>query len=116
MNIQVNDNNSINLSLANSSTTLTADDSELKHIEVGDASAVSLSVASVAEIPLVAGDTTAILPDPYTGSYEVTPKAYEEQILQTANKTMAQNVTVHEVPYYETPNTDGDTVYIASEV
>lgn len=53
---------------------------------------------------------------PYTGAYEVTPKAYEEQILETARKYLTQNVTVHEVPYYVTSNQSGETVYIASEV
>jgi hypothetical protein len=52
----------------------------------------------------------------YTGTYEVTPKANTEQTLQTAGKQLLENVTVHEVPYYETSNTSGTTVYIANEV
>lgn len=97
MNIQVNDNNSINLSLANSSTTLTADDSELKHIEVGDASAVSLSVASVAEIPLVAGDTTAITSNPYEGAYEWTPTT-SQQTISIKDKTATNDIIINPIP------------------
>lgn len=57
-----------------------------------------------------------ILPDQYTGDLTVTPKAFEEQVLQTAFKTMPGNVVVLEVPYWETSNPNGQTVYIASEV
>lgn len=52
----------------------------------------------------------------YDGEYEVTPKAYDEQTLETANRFMESDVTVHAVPYYETSNVSGETVYIASEV
>lgn len=49
----------------------------------------------------------------YHGLYEVTPKAHIEQVLLTANKRMIQDVTVHQVPVYETTNDHGTTVYIA---
>lgn len=52
----------------------------------------------------------------YTGAYEVTPSASDEQVLSTTNKLLTQDVTVHTVPYYETSNLTGETVYIASEV
>lgn len=53
----------------------------------------------------------------YYGNYTVTPKAFSDQQLQTQGKTMTGNVTVKEVPYYETSNDDGgETVYIASGV
>lgn len=54
--------------------------------------------------------------DPYTGEYEVTPQAYESVTLYTNGKIMGADITVHEVPYYETSNISGTTVYIASEV
>lgn len=57
-----------------------------------------------------------IVPDQYTGDLTVTPKAWEEQVLETAFKTMPGNVVVLEVPYWETSNPNGQTVYIASEV
>lgn len=62
------------------------------------------------------GTVMPVLPEPYTGDLTVTPKAFEEQILQTAFKTMPGNVVVLEVPYWETSNPNGQTVYIASEV
>lgn len=62
------------------------------------------------------GTFMPILPDQYTGDLTVTPKAWEEQVLETAFKTMPGNVVVLEVPYWETSNPNGQTVYIASEV
>ena len=54
--------------------------------------------------------------DVYTGSYEVTPKAWSIQTLETAHKLLTDNVTVFKVPYYETSNIfDGLTVYIAED-
>lgn len=52
----------------------------------------------------------------YTGEYNVVPKAAEEQRLPCAGKKMKKDVTVQKVPYYETSNDAGITVYIASEV
>lgn len=51
--------------------------------------------------------------DPYEGPYEVTPKTVE-QILETKDKNMVDDVTVHEIPYAEVSNTYGTTVTIAS--
>lgn len=51
---------------------------------------------------------------PYTGEYEVTPTS-SEQVLATRSKTMANDVTVHSIPYLETSNESGGyTVSIAS--
>lgn len=62
-------------------------------------------------IPSVVGAET------YDGPYEVTPKAWDEQILATDGKLMTDDVTVFRVPYYETVNLfDGKTAYIAEEV
>ena len=53
----------------------------------------------------------------YGGPYEVTPKAWDEQVLATDGKLMSDDVTVFKVPYYETINLfDGKTAYIAEEV
>ena len=54
--------------------------------------------------------------DPYTGEYEVVPKAFSSQTLETANKVLDENIVVAEVPYFETSNTSaGKTAYIARE-
>ncbi len=55
--------------------------------------------------------------DAYAGEYTVTPKAFNSQVLETANKVLKENVTVSEVPYWETRNeSNGTTAYIAKEV
>ena len=51
----------------------------------------------------------------YNGEYEVTPK-FEEQTLETKDKVMSENVTVHKIPRYDVANEAGGvTVYIATE-
>lgn len=51
--------------------------------------------------------------DYYEGEYTVTPLAWEQVILETANKTMRNDVTVEEIPYYRTSNpSGGDTIFI----
>lgn len=51
----------------------------------------------------------------YDGSYEVTP-AVESQTLPTKKKLMADDLTIKEIPIYETTNNSGGTtVYIAKE-
>ena len=53
----------------------------------------------------------------YNGKYEVIPLADGETTLMTANKIMRDNVTVKQIPYFETSNNaDGETVYIGAEV
>lgn len=51
----------------------------------------------------------------YGGEYEITPSV-EQQVLETKDTVMLDDVTVNAVPYYETSNINGTTVYIASEV
>lgn len=63
-----------------------------------------------ASYSVVSGDT-------YDGDYEVTPKAWNEQVLATTGKLMTDDVTVFKVPYYETSNIfDGKTVFIAEDI
>lgn len=60
---------------------------------------------------------SSIHTDYYEGPYEVTPRAFNEVVLETNDKTMLDDVTVLRVPYSETCNPfDGKTAYIASEV
>ena len=54
---------------------------------------------------------------PYTGQYAVTPSISGEQVLETKDRYMTDNLVVLEVPYSEASNTaDGITVYIGKEV
>lgn len=50
----------------------------------------------------------------YEGSYEVDPRKVE-QVLETANKSMADDVTVNAIFYSEVSNPYGDTVFIGME-
>lgn len=43
----------------------------------------------------------------YDGSYDVTPLPGAETILETVGKRMTGDVTVGEIPYYETSNPQG---------
>ena len=53
----------------------------------------------------------------YTGPYEATPKAEAQTVLETNGKFMDDDVTILEIPYYETSNlSGGKTAYIADEV
>lgn len=53
----------------------------------------------------------------YEGTYEITPLAGESTTLNTAQKFMDSDVTVKQIPYFETSNnSEGNTVYIGSEV
>ena len=53
----------------------------------------------------------------YEGPYIVTPKKDVEQLLETAEKIMDDDVTVLEIPYSETSNPQGGkTVNIAFEL
>lgn len=51
----------------------------------------------------------------YDGEYVVTPKTVE-QTLGTADKYMESDVLVRDIPYYETSNQSGITVYIADNL
>ena len=45
--------------------------------------------------------------DYYTGPYSVIPLVGEDQILETKNHAMYENVVVSEIPYAEVSNTAG---------
>lgn len=45
----------------------------------------------------------------YTGETAVTPKAFQSTVLQTANKSVYENITVLEIPYSEVSNQSGGT-------
>jgi hypothetical protein len=52
----------------------------------------------------------------YMGKYVVTPKV-EAQMMETSGKMMSDNVTIKEIPFFETSNVSGGkTVYIGREI
>lgn len=78
---------------------------------------ISMKVSSTeVSIPMTVSSTFEFAEfEYYDGEYTVVPKV-TEQTLQTEGKIMRQDVTVEQVPYYETSNQKGLTAYIASEV
>lgn len=50
----------------------------------------------------------------YTGSYAIIPSS-EHQILPTKRKMMIDDLEIKAIPYYETSNETGVTVYIGGE-
>lgn len=54
--------------------------------------------------------------EPYEGEYIITPLPYQETILQTKDKILSEDIRVLEIPYFETSNVSGLTIYIGSEV
>lgn len=51
---------------------------------------------------------------PYEGEYVITPKPFVEQVLETKNHSMTDDVTVLEIPYSVVTNPEGGkTVNIA---
>ena len=53
--------------------------------------------------------------DDYEGEYIITPSG-ESQILETANKKLADDVEIKAIPYYDVANEYGRTIYIGGEV
>lgn len=52
----------------------------------------------------------------YTGTYEIIPKVEEEVVLNTRDKILKDNVTVHKVPFYEVHNDKGMTFIVGEEI
>lgn len=66
-------------------------------------------------ILIPSGDTPDY--DKYAGVYIVTPKTEEEQILNTSNKVLTDDIHVKKIPYFDVSNTSGgSTVYIGSDL
>lgn len=81
---------------------------------VSTGAVVAVSLSASVDVGVGVGTQTHRVNDPYTGSYEATPTAYEQSI-PTSGKTMTRNVTIHKVPYQETTNESGGvTVSILS--
>lgn len=88
---------------------LAVDDGQHFDLAVDDGDSVEVALGTAIIVQNLEGDK-------YEGEYIITPKADEDQVLPTRAKTMVDDLTVLRVPYFETSNIYGDTVYIASEV
>lgn len=86
---------------------ITFSESDSFDISFGSDSGFAVEFENTVEVPV--GEF-------YEGDYTVIPKAHEAQVLPTRMLIMADDLTVTKVPYFQTSNVYGDTVYIASEV
>lgn len=86
--------------------------------ELCDLPALSFDLSGISALRFDLGGmpVSIVSGTPYEGDYVVIPKADAATVLPTKDKTMQDDVTVQKIPYYETANPTGDTVYIASEV
>lgn len=65
---------------------------------------------------MLSGELNAFADYPvYDGINEITPKAYQVTRLETNGRRMTNDIIVKKVPYFETSNSSGETVYIAGE-
>lgn len=51
----------------------------------------------------------------YEGPYNVTPKPFNSIILETNGLLMNDDVTIQKIPYYDTSNLYGTTIFIAED-
>lgn len=51
----------------------------------------------------------------YDGDYTIIP-SINEQTLETKNKVMTDNLNIKQIPYFQTSNQYGDTIYIGKEI
>lgn len=84
-------------------------------LEILDRPLIDVEVSESPRIDLEIGSDTGGRLPPYAGPYLVIPKAWQDQVLATKNKSMTDDVTVTEVPYTEVSNIYGTTVSIATE-
>ena len=77
---------------------------------------VTVNIAAQSSVTVTTDGKQTIAPETYAGPYTVTPKAREGTTLETQDKMMADNVNVKEIPYYDTANPYGRTLYIGTEV
>ena len=89
-------------------TTLSAGKLEVITFDGGKASVIHRLDGQAGVFTTVSDSTIPV----YTGQYHVIPKT-EGQELPTKNTRLMRNITVAAVPYYETGNDCGTTVYIA---
>ena len=68
---------------------------------------IDISMATETEtISLIVNDGSGEMLPMYDGDYQVTPKV-SEIILPTKNKSMADDVTIFQIPYHEAENPSG---------
>ena len=71
----------------------------------------SIDMEMAEETEVIEFDINGDLPNPYTGDYDVIPKVVD-QVLETKNLSMTDDVTVKEIPTHEVSNDYGTTIII----
>ena len=90
------------------------DNSAPIHLKISGQDKVSLKVEKEKPIKLKVsegnggGGTYPV----YEGPFVITPKPYNDTVLSTAQKTVTNNITVLQIPHYETSNLKGKTFII----
>ena len=87
-------------------------------IRIQTAPVISVRIQDSPHINVNVSAITKVLPegDVISGPYSVVPKV-NAQMLNTADKYMAKDVSVEAVPFYSVSNqSGGNTVYIAKEL
>lgn len=90
------------------------DNSTPIHLKISDQDKVSLKVEKEKPIKLKVsegnggGGTYPV----YGGPFVITPKPYDDIVLNTTQKTVMDNITVLQIPHYETSNLKGKTFII----
>ena len=80
---------------------------------------------SINAVPTISGSLNAVVtmsgslnvvegywPDTYDGDYIFTSSTQNDQEIDTSKKLMIRDVTIKKIPYFETSNLSGETVYI----
>lgn len=80
-------------------------------LKVKDSTTIGLSVKNFTTIGLKIKESGGGLLPVYTGETVVTPKTVAQN-LETANKSVLSDITVLEIPYFETSNVKGKTAII----
>lgn len=76
------------------------------YLDLLDEEGLTLDLTGGDEMELVIGEAVISYPV-YEGEYEVIPRLNIDQILETRNKRMLADVTVHEIPVTVTTNPHG---------
>ena len=78
---------------------------------VSSSGTISASLQAVPEISGRLSVVTVTDAEPYEGEYEVLPRT-DSQTIPVKSKLMKRDLTVDPIPFYETSNPTGTTVYI----
>lgn len=72
-------------------------------------------IGNLSAMSMISGEISSLDYPTYSGENVVYPKAFRDTILETSGHKLNNDIVVKEVPYFETSNQNGTTVYIAKE-